>query len=307
MNDLSTNTSFKDGVQFAWDSTSIKIVEDCHYKYKLRMIDGWQPKRKSVHLLFGGWYATALEHYFKHIALGMSSNDALVEVVHEALKATWEVDEDGIGRPWLSDHNTKTRENLIRTIVWYVDHFSNDPVTVFKKPDGTPAVEYSFSFEADHNIVLSGHIDRLVEYSGAYYVMDQKTTGTTISPQFFDSFDPDTQMSLYTMAGQIIYKKPVKGVIIDAAQIAVGFTRFMRGFSFRTPDRLEEWYDTTLWRIRQAQDLTAAGKFPMNFSSCHKYNGCEFRNICNRSPAVRDAFLQNDFVKAERWDPLKRR
>ena len=301
------NSSFRDGVQFAWDSTSIKWIEDCHYKYKLKMIDGWQPKRKSVHLLFGGWYATALEHYYKHVGLGMSSEDALIEVVHEALISTWEVDEEGNGKPWLSDHNTKTRENLIRTIVWYVDHFRDDPVEVFIKPDGSPAVEYSFSFEADHGIVLSGHIDRLVEYAGGYYVMDQKTTASTITPMFFDGFDPDTQMSLYTMAGQVIYKKQVKGVIIDAAQIAVGFSRFMRGFTFRDPARLEEWYSTTMWRIQQAQELTAEGKFPMNPSSCHKYNGCEFRGICNRSPHVREMFLKDAFVKAEAWDPLKRR
>ena len=340
----------------------MKLAEDCLRKYQYKMIEGWQPRRKSVHLLFGGWYATALEHYHKHIALGDKKDEALIKVVREALVSTWiykpcpvckgrgqveatpeqfalakksepgldwlmydcltcsftgiEHDDNDkpVGSPWQSDHTSKTRENLIRTIIWYVDHFEDDPVTVFKRPDGTPAVEYSFSFEAadasedtPDGIVFSGHIDRLVEYSGSYYVMDQKTTGSTITPQFFDQFDPDSQMSLYTMAGKIIYDKPVRGVIIDAAQIAVGFSRFLRGFTFRDDAKINEWYDSAFYHIRAARQATHEGKFPMNPSSCGKYLGCEFRNVCSKSPHVREQFLIADFEKGETWNPLARR
>lgn len=304
------NQSFDStGAQFAWDSTSLKLAEDCLRKYQYKMIEGWQPRRKSVHLIFGGWYATALEHFHKHVALGDSLDEALVKVVREALVSTWTAEGS-----WQSDHNAKTRENLIRTIIWYVDHFADDPVTVFKRPDGTPAVEYSFSFEAEaassgrpEGIVFSGHIDRLVEYGGSYYVMDQKTTGSTITPQYFDQFDPDSQMSLYTVAGKIIYDKPVRGVIIDAAQIAVGFSRFIRGFTFRDEAKLEEWWDSAMYHIKAARDATQSGNFPMNPSSCGKYLGCEFRGVCSKSPHVREQFLLADFERGERWDPLMRR
>ena len=49
----------KDGIQFGWDSTSIKLAEECLYKYKLKLIEGWQPETLSVHLRFGQHYATA--------------------------------------------------------------------------------------------------------------------------------------------------------------------------------------------------------------------------------------------------------
>lgn len=305
------NSSFRDGVQYAWDSTSIKLFEDCPYKYKLRMIDNWQPRRKSVHLLFGGWYATALEHFYKYLAEGNSHDDALVRVVREALEATWSREIDPASElpvgPWVSDHNTKTRENLIRTIIWYVDEFATDTVSTVIRADGKPAVEYSFALEVDDGIIFSGHIDRLGTYGDDVYVLDQKTTGSTVSSNYFDSYNPDTQMSMYTFAGQIIYKTKVRGVIIDAAQIAVGFTRFTRGFTFRDAASLEEWYNFTLDRIALAQDYTRREHFPMNPGSCHKYNGCEFRNVCSRSPTVREHFLAADFVKGEPWDPLKRR
>jgi hypothetical protein len=332
--------SFDDeGVQFAWDSTSIKLSETCLRKYQYRMLIGWQPQRKSVHLLFGGWYASALESYYKYVADGMTPEDAEIEVVHEALTETWEFpaceacDGTGVmntpaalddtaqgpcdtcggngqategGAPWASDHNTKTRENLIRTIVWYLDQFGeDDSCTTVTLANGKPAVEHSFRLEADDGIILSGHLDRLVEYGGKPYIQDQKTTGSTITSRYFDGYNPDTQMSLYTFAGKAIFGLPVKGIMIDAVQIAVGFSRFERGFSFRDDGQLNEWYDNAMYHIEAARRATREDFFPMNPSSCSNFGGCEFRHICSKAPGIRENFLKGDFVIGKRWDPLE--
>lgn len=294
---------FKDGLQYAFDSTSLKYIETCHRKYWYKMVQGWSKKHNSVHLLFGGWYATALEHYYKHRALGDTSNAALCKVVREALEATWDP-ETG---PWISDHNTKTRENLIRTIVWYVDQFENEKIEVVRLADGRPAVEHSFTLPVDDGILFAGHIDRLVNYADDLYVMDQKTTGSTLTPYYWDQFTPDTQVSMYTFAGKAIYNLPVRGMIIDAAQIAVGFSRFDRGFAFRSEGQLNEWYDSTMAHIRAIHESTARNFFPMNTTSCGNYGGCEFRGICSKSPEVRERFLEGDFTKGEPWNPLKSR
>ena len=326
------NKSFDEsGVQFAFDSTSLKLAETCLRKYQYKLIFGWQPERKSVHLLFGGWYASALESYYRYVADGMSSDDALIEVVSEKLVETWEFPDcencqgTGIvgktvpctycngegkltegGAPWQSDHNTKTRENLIRTIVWYIDQFGEDDScqTVILSND-KPAVEHSFRLEADNGIILCGHLDRLVEYGGKVYIQDQKTTGSTITARYFEGYNPDSQMSLYTFAGKSIFGLPIKGVMIDAAQIAVGFTRFERGFSFRTDDQLNEWSDHSMYHIEKARQATRDNHFPLNPSSCNNYGGCEFRHICSKAPSVREQFLKGDFVQGRRWDPLE--
>jgi hypothetical protein len=301
------------GVQFAFDSTSLKLAETCLRKYQYKMLLGWQPERKSVHLLFGGWYASALESYYKYVADGMSQDEALIEVVSEALTETWVFDADengdpiaGTGVPWQSDHNTKTRENLIRTIVWYIDQFGEDDSckTVILS-NGQPAVEHSFRLDADDGIVLCGHLDRLVEYGGKVYIQDQKTTQSTITSRYFDGYNPDSQMSLYTFAGKSIFGLPVKGVMIDGAQIAVGFTRFERGFSFRTDDQLNEWYEHSMYYIEKARQATRDNHFPLNPSSCGQYGGCEFRHICSKAPSIREQFLKGDFVRGKRWDPLE--
>lgn len=312
----SINKSFDaSGAQFAWDATSLSSAEKCPRYYQYKHIEGWQPRQKSVHLLFGGHFATALEHYYKHRALGLDRDEALELVVGEALEATWEGREragdmlyevPGTGHPWNSGDPVKTRETLIRSIIWYVDHFANDPIKVVVQ-DGVPLVERSFSLNVDNGYVFSGHLDRVVEYSGDPYVMDQKTTKSTIASNYFNNFNPDIQMSMYTFAGRVVFHLPVKGVIIDAVQIAVGFTRFERGFTFRQESQLNEWYDDMMALIEVTRQYTLERYFPMRRSSCFNYGGCEFRHICSKSPQARPNFLAGDFVQQPTWDPLTRR
>ena len=307
--------------QFAWDSTSLSLFTTCPRKYYYRMIEGWVPRRKSVHLLFGGWYASALERFAKLLAKGMDRDRALEDTIHEVLRATWEpgyaspadaathTNPDWTkGRPWQSADNNKTRENLIRTIIWYVDHFKDENCTTVILSDGTPAVELSFKIDIGNNLLWCGHLDRLVDLGGDYFIMDQKTTGNTITARFWDQWHTDSQMSGYTFAGKIIYNMPVKGVIIDAAQIMVGGTRYERGFTHRTDDQLNEWLNDAKHYISLARTYFQEKFWPMNRSSCGNYGGCEYRTVCGHSPQVRANFLKGDFTQDEsRWNPLQSR
>lgn len=312
--------AFKDGIQFAWDSTSIKVAEECLRKYFYTMIEGWRAQSESVHLRFGGHYATAIEHFYKHKALGMSHDEALLEVVREAMLDTWDHERDeagnrieGTGSPYeppldaQGSARLKTRENLLRTVIWYVEQFASDPAEPIILDNGKPAVELSFALPVDDGIIFTGHMDRLTEYAGNIMGLDNKTTGATISARYFEGYKPDIQMSMYTFAGKMIYQIPVRGMIIDAAQIAVGFSRFERGLTMRTDAELQEFYDTTMHTIEQARRATQLQYFPMNRTSCDKFGGCPFRRVCSKSPEVRHQFLKADFVQAERWDPLKAR
>jgi len=334
------NASFTDGVQFAWDSTSIKLAEECLQKYAYRMVFGWRPIHESVHLRFGGVYAKALETYHKLRAEGIDREEATIEVVSLALYMTWDYetcetcegegtglvtyctggqptqregecpDCDGRGTyggaPWLSDHAAKTRENLIRTIIWYLEQFADDSCSTIILSDGSAAVEHSFRLPVDNDLIFSGHLDRLVDYAGKPYIQDQKTTGSTITPRFFQGFNPDSQISgMYPFAGRAIFGLPIKGVMLDGAQIAVGFSRFERGFIFVDDHQLDEWYDDTMVTIERAREATKEQHFPRNRSACHKFGSCEFRNVCSKSPHVREQFLKADFEQRPTWDPLE--
>jgi hypothetical protein len=308
-------------IQYAWDSTSLGWLKECPRKYQYSMILGYRTKSDSVHLDFGRWYHNGLEQFDKLRALGHDYEESLRQVVASALRLTWTYPDDADttgdpGKPWNSDHPNKTRETLIRSLIWYIDHFKDDPAQTVILDNGLPAVELSFKMELewgpdengqletkDQPYLLCGHLDRVVNFAGGTYVMDRKTSSSTISNNYFDQYDPDNQMSLYTMAAKVIYKTPVKGVIIDAVQIAVGFSRFSRGFTYRTDSQIEEWLNDTKHWFELAESYATEGYWPMNDKSCHKYGGCPFRKVCSKSPEVRQKFLDSDFTISP-WNPL---
>jgi hypothetical protein len=111
-------------------------------------------------------------------------------------------------------------------------------------------------------------------------------------------------MSTYDFAGKVIYQFPVKGIIIDAAQVLVTFTRFKRGFVPRTESQQDEWYALQGYYYQMASRYAMEGHWPMNLKACGFYGGCPFRPICGKPPEVRDMWLKAKYVKRV-WDPLQ--
>ena len=51
------------------------------------------------------------------------------------------------------------------------------------------------------------------------HIVTHNTTTTTPSQYYFNQYEPHNQMTLYTIAGQVVLNAPIKGVIVRAAQI----------------------------------------------------------------------------------------
>jgi hypothetical protein len=297
-------------IQYAWDSTSLGWFKTCPRLYQYSMIEGWRAKQPSIHLHFGLLYHAALELYDRLKTKGATHDDALVAVVQQTLKDSWPWPFEEGGPPSVA---AKTRPNLIRSIIWYLDEFEHDPCETVVLQNGKPAVELSFRLELDYGptgrlgaqpYVLSGHIDRLVILNDGTYVMDRKTTASMPGSFYFDKYSPDNQMSLYSLASKIVYSTPVKGVIIDVAQVAITFTRFARGFTYRGEDQLTEWLDDARYWFALAYRYAEAGHWPMNDKACDMYGGCAFRRVCSKAPEMRPLFLESDF-RREPWNPLE--
>ena len=311
-----TNSSFSKTLptfQFAWDSTSLGLFKECPRKYYYSMLLAKAPREVSVHLTFGIAYHKALEMYDHARAAGADHHEATRAAVRSALSVTW-ID----GKAWFSDDPYKNRFTLVRSVVWYLEHFEVDPCKTVILANGKPAVELSFRFETEWNfgvepILLSGHLDRLVEFNDSIYVLDRKTTKSALDDRFTKGWNPNSQMTQYTFAAQVIYRTPARGVIIDGAQILVGATRFNRSLTMRTPAQLTEWYYNTGFYIRLAFESAARAYdrpdsaeqfYPMNDKACGNYGGCDFRQICSKDPKVRRQWLDSIF-KSRVWDPLQ--
>ena len=311
------------GAQWAWDSTSLKALYSCERLYAFQFIEDYVSSESSVHLVFGGIYAAALELYHRSVAQGAAHDEALHACVRYALVESWlhslslsgeRIPNTGQPHPVFSTTNTKTREGLIRTIVWYLEHFRGSHISTLITSSGAAAVEYSFKLELSPSILYCGHIDRVVTDGRYSYIQDQKTTGATIGANYVSKYDLDIQMSGYTYAGKIIYNAPIAGVMIDAAQVATDFSAFFRGFTFRSNDALEEWRDESLSRLATIRAKSARyaeegdiGVFAPNFTACTNYGGCPFAEVCAKPRGLRKRFLESNFTRRKPWNPLESR
>jgi hypothetical protein len=289
-------------IKFAWDSTAIDAVKQCGRKH-LFVTQGWRSKGESVHLRFGSEYHRALRDYEILKAEGFDHDDAMADVVRSLLYRIHD---------WNPTHKQKNRETLVRSVIWYLEQFKDDPAKTWIMSDGKPAVEVTFSFELDFGpspnqpYVLCGKLDKIVIFNGDLFVMDHKTT-SALGASFASRFNPDNQVTLYTYAGKKVFMAPIKGVIINGCQPLVGGTNFERHIIYRTEEQIQEWLiDLDYW-LTQAAWWAEKDYYPHNDTSCHKFSGCEYRDVCAKSPQVRDRFLKADYEQEEPWNPLRPR
>ncbi len=291
------------GIQRRFSASSLKDWQKCPRYYYYTWIEGWRSTgEESVHLTFGSHYAAALQKFYILLTSGTSREQAIISVVRFLFERTWDVE---TGKGWdpeslgLPKSNLKNRYTLIRAFIWYADEWGDDiPVLVLQ--NGQPAVELKFEIDIDRGNSLVGTIDRICNVDGELLILDQKTTGITLSGYWFADFELDTQMSLYTFAGRVGFSSAISGVMVDAMQVAVGFSRFARSITYRNEAQLNEWLEEANLYIDQIQHANGDGTlsaYPRNFNSCSNYGGCVFSNVCQKSPQVRPNFLRAGFRK----------
>jgi PD-(D/E)XK nuclease superfamily len=314
-------------VQFAWDSTSLGYIKTCPRLYYYHMICGWVPKEESIHLRFGIEYHQAIHEYELLRAAGETFEDAVRIVVRELLRRIHSWDPD----PTLKPYSHKNKQQLLQLVVTYLDEFRDDPCKTHILDNGLPAVELSFRFELDWGpqaalelpggykadpqfgqpYLLCGHLDRVVSFNGDLFVLDHKTTALSPSEYYFNQYDPNNQMTLYSFAGKVVLDTPLKGVIVEAAHVTIDKPMtFHRRPTYRSDDIIDEWLNDLEYHLNAAEAFAEANYWPMNDTACDKFGGCRFREICSKSPSVRERFLKAEFIQLpeeSRWNPLRSR
>jgi hypothetical protein len=157
------NSPFLPGtnIQFATDSTSLGYLKTCPRLYEYTILEGWRSRGESVHLKFGQLYHSALE-FTTSFAPSDLPRIGLTPTMRLYLKLSMrflrqlgtasqgqKTFRRSLSAPWLSDHHSKNRETLIRSIIWYLDEFRNDPAATLILANGKPAVELSFRMEME--------------------------------------------------------------------------------------------------------------------------------------------------------------
>lgn len=322
-------------LQFAWDSVSLTSFMACPRRYQYTIIEGLVPRNPNyaIALVFGILFHKGLELYEKarfvgqdhseamHTALAevlrsdaaqtLPSDEDIEEMADEAKQAADE--DDGIN---LRNSRIRTRYYLARSLVWYLDHYDRDgqgdPVKTLALPTGKPAVEVSFRIPlpiavADAELLLCGHIDRAVDFNGHLYVSDYKTT-KSLTSQFFQMFDLSHQMTGYSTAGNVIFSKPAKGIVVDGIALQVGGVKLARHFTTRSKGQIREYFDVLKDVVQRATLLHArfadGQDYPMNTSACYF---CDYKGICRVAPEYRKNYIKQQFEAKPGWNPLQNR
>jgi hypothetical protein len=302
-------------LQTSWDSHSIDAGTKCWRYYEYVILEGWSHGESNPHLTFGILFHKADEIYHKQMAAGSTHDEAVIIVVRFLLLATWD---QTTNSPWISTEPTKSRKTLLRTVIWYLDKFKNQTLRTVILQNGDAAVETSFRIvlaDLDENratfttpdgveYILCGHIDRLADDGGDYWITDKKTTKYALDEYYFRQFSPHIQFTVYTIAGTIVFNIPVSGLIIDAVQVLVNGSRFERQQIYRTEGHLDEFlYDFQIF-LREAENNARNNYYPLRRTSCgFGKASCTFRKVCSLDPSERQSYLETYFVRRQ-WDPM---
>lgn len=170
-------------------------------------------------------------------------------------------------------------------------------------------VEQPFSFvlheDEQFRVVLIGKIDLLVNYQNySNLVIDHKGYSSSRAISRFRN-----QFCCYSMAAgsMFLWANMIGDHLIHTAKPKPVDEKFKRLPLSFDPLFLEQWKQNTIkWALRY-YDCVQANDWPMNLTSCDKYNrNCEYLPVCDTSGEENKLYkLNTDFATGEPWDVSK--
>ena len=283
-------TAKGNAIQTVWDTSSLSAFSSCPRYYNFQNLLGYKSKLYSVATGFG----SAVHAGFEQLDYGRFEGRTKEQSIQEAIKLILLEFGEDLNKV---DDKARNLEAALRTIVWRAEEYWDDIIKVATMPDGTPALEQRFEipFCEITGARFSGRIDKVVELENELYLVDTKTTKTSLSEYYFQGFTPNNQVYSYIWACREILKLPIAGFIVDAVQTGANFCRFNRGV-FRVPHAIiMEWYMDAIHKLSMAKMYGEQDYYPADFTACGNYGGCKYRDICNESPDNRHRIIASDF------------
>lgn len=293
------------------DNFAISNFMACPAKYKLRMVDGWESRRKSGALNFGAALHLGLAEWYRS-----GSSAAAVKAIVDGWPTVTPIDD------------YRTREKCVQTMCEYIKTYPDEGFTIIGKEAGSPLIENAFTLDTgmflpcpcgqdksdrfdpdcsycfDHkeSLEYGGILDAGVEFSGSVYILEHKST-SQLGPYYFDQFRPNNQITGYTWALGLLSGMRVGGAIVNAIGVYKSQpTKFQRQITNRSNDDIKAWL-LNLWHVCvQIKTCERTGYWPMYTTSCMQYGKCEFHSVHVLGNAIeQQRRLENDF-QTSKWD-----
>ena len=298
------------------DSSMLSTWRSCRRKFFWSTLNSLYPIGKSVHLVAGGAFAAGMEGarrlVFSNDRAHRPSHSDLLQAAYRSFAREWGSNPDFEGE-------AKSFENTFQALAAYLNQHppETDPVQPLRRPDGSPAVEFTFSIpleegprhpETGDPFLFVGRFDLLGSYNGLPCVVDEKTTSSI-------GFSWDSQWDLRGQFMGYIWACQQLGYEVNTAVVR-GIGILKKDFKFATSIKQFPQYLINRWHSQLIMDVdqivrayeglqetpgTEQGWFPYNFAdACSAYGGCAFTTLCSASNP--EAFFGQ--YARHRWDPL---
>lgn len=161
------------------------------------------------------------------------------------------------------------------------------------------------------HIRLIGRIDKIIDWDGAIYVLDHKTT-SRLGYEFFYRIKPNMQLDGYTFAAMQL-GHDCKGVVLDALLVAKGLivpsqlsrlTPLARDISMRSDKDITKYLVNTQNILMDIGHCYADDIWYENTESCCNFIQCPYRAICKEDEDIQERVINMDY-RIEKWDPGK--
>lgn len=268
----------------ALDSQILNTIQLCARKVKLSLVDNYGPSMKPSYLETGGLMHTCLEAYYTMLRDGASWKDAV---------------QFGIiaGKKYSISFSISTEE--IDTVLYQFTEY-----TEFYRTEGWIPLDIERPFSAilydspTLQIIWEGRIDLTIKIQGygeKVFWVDHKTQ--------------KRNQELSPLANQFMgycwFTGTYSGIVnkIGFQKTLAREDRFKRPMVNYSKVRIEEWETNTLIWVGYLLDYIDSGIWPANFTSCDKYAGCVFQEVCTKDPDMRQYTLDKKYLIHEPWNP----
>jgi hypothetical protein len=285
------------------DSTIIASFRECEQKSRMEYFLHYKPKAPSIHLHAGGAYAAGLEAARRAFYEQDQDAETSIALGMQTLTSTYG-DFDG------GDSN-KSLDRMQGALLYYFDTFplDQDPASPIQLPAGRRGIEWSFAEplpfihpDTGNPLIYAGRMDMLVDFAGAQYVLDDKTT-SSLGSSWARQWELRSQFSGYCWAARKA-GIPVKGAIVRGVSILKTKYDNAVAVTNRADWEIERWESMLHSTIRRMLNSYATSSFDYNLDhSCANYGSCLFAQVC-KSPNPQE-WLDVQFSRRV-WNPLTR-
>lgn len=283
--------------EIALDSTILNTLQQCGRKMDMEFIKNWRPTEKAEALEKGDLIHQMFAHYYRGRKAGRTAEDqAHALLIAEAMSRARDASVGmSLSQATVEEDVRQFKENIL---FWQRDGWKilevEEPFSevLYERPD-EPGRE-------GIRILYEGIIDLIVEHPSPHgiYIVDHKTASRRGNPQKLSN-----QFMGYCWAlnmNQVIINKVGFQKTLSASE------RFQRLFVQYERDLIREWVQQAIYWAQVLIGYMDQNYFPPNFTSCDKYGGCIFQQVCGTIPQVRDFKLQSFYYQGEPWSPHTR-